>query len=185
MSRIVTSGPASRPTLIDYLLLLAGAGLSLALIKLSPFSVEPSDAVTQRALRAAIPLLPRLLRLPEGVILLLPLFFATQFVLGRRDSLTAAEWLWLLSWCGTAILTVLAGCDHFNLLPELLQTNVLLIRLIWYVGFELAMALLACVLIVAGFFRPARPWTHQLALALALWPVAPLAGILALSKLFV
>jgi hypothetical protein len=75
-------------------------------------------------------------------------------------------------------------CNHFDLLPDFIRRDLLLIRFIWYVGFELAMAALALVLAFVGFLRPARPWTHQLGLALALWPVAPLAGILTLTKLF-
>jgi hypothetical protein len=184
MSRSATSGPVSRPTVLDYLLLLAGAGLSMYLIDLGPLKVDASDAVTDAALRAAVEFLPRLLRLPEGIILLLPFFYLLQLPLGRRDSLTTGEWLWLLSWFGTGVLTALVACDHFDLLPEFVRKNLLLIRFIWYVGFELAMAALAFVLVLVGFLRPARPWTHQLGLALALWPVAPLAGILTLTKLF-
>jgi hypothetical protein len=185
MSSISVPGQRSRPTVVDYLVLLAGAGLSIGLIKISPFNVEAANSISDTTVRGAVAFLPRLLRLPEGIILLLPLFLLIQFVRGRREALTMAEWLWLVSWCGTAALTALAAFDHFNLLPEFLRTHLLLIRFVWYVGFDLAIALLASALIVVGFFRPPRPWTHQLALALALWPVAPLAGILTLTKLFV
>jgi hypothetical protein len=169
---------------IDYLLLLAGAGLSLYLIDLGPLSVEASGNITDPALKAGIEFLPRLLRLPEGVILLLPFFYLLQMILGRRDSLTAGEWLWLLSWVGTVLLTVLAVFRHLNVLPEFIREKLLLIQFVWYVGFELAMAAVALLLILAGFFRPARPWTHQLGLALALWPVPAIAGILTLTKMF-
>src|SRR5258707_10667494 len=111
MSRTFTPAPAARPTVADYLVLLAGAGLSLALIKLCPLTVEAADSISERAVRAAIPLLPRILRLPEGVVLLLPLFFLIQFVRRRQEGLTAGEWLWLVLWCGTALLTGLACCD--------------------------------------------------------------------------
>ncbi len=189
MSRPPTPDPRHpillRPTVVDYLLFLAGAGLSLYLIELSPFTVEAIDTVNAPVLRTAVSFLPRLLRLPEGVILLLPLFLLFQLPRGRREGLTAVEWLWLLSWFGTVLLTLLAACDHFNLLPEFVQTKLLLVRFVWYVGFELAIAGVAGLLLVVGFFRPARPWTHQLGLALALWPVAPLAGILTLTKLFI
>jgi hypothetical protein len=75
-------------------------------------------------------------------------------------------------------------CRHFNVLPEFIGGNLLLIQFIWYVGFDLAMAAVALLLVLVGFVRPARPWTHQLGLALALWPVGPVAGILTLTKLF-
>jgi hypothetical protein len=184
MSSTLIPGPAARPTVVDYLVLLAGAGLSFGLIKLSPFTVDATDNINQSILRYAVPYLPCLLRLPEGIVLLLPVFLLIQLVRGRRESLTAAEWLWLVLWFGTALLTVLGGCERFNLLPEFVRTHLLLVRFVWYVGFDLAVALLAAVLIVVGLFRPTAPWTHQLALALAVWPVAPLAGILTLSKLF-
>ena len=183
MSSTLLPGPVARPTVADYLVLLAGAGLSLGLIKLSPFTADAADSISQPILRHAVPYLTSLLRLPEGVVLLLPVFFLIQLVRGRRESLTAAEWLWLVLWFGTAGLTVLGGCERFHLLPELVRTHLLLVRLVWYVGFGLAAALLAVVLIVVGFFRPPAPWTNQLALALAVWPVAPVAGILMLSKL--
>ena len=76
MSRTTPSAALTRPTLVDYLLLLAGVGLSLYLMDLSPFGVDATDNISDPGLRAAIPFLPRLLRLPEGVILLLPLFVA-------------------------------------------------------------------------------------------------------------
>jgi hypothetical protein len=184
MSRTTFPAAVLRPTLVDYLLLLAGAGLSLFLMDLSPFTVEANDNIGNPGLRAAIPFLPRLLRLPEGVILLLPLFVAPQFWFGRREGLTAAEWLWLFSWFGTALLTVIGAADSLSLLPVIVRANLLWIRFVWYLGFDLAMACVAIALIVIGFFRPGRPWTHQLGLALALWPVPPLAGIMTLTKLF-
>ncbi len=187
MSRAISAAPVrplSRPTLVDYLLLLVGAGLSLYLIDLNPLQLDPSDAVTNPTLRAGVAFLPRLLRLPEGIILVLPFFLVAQWPLGRREGLTTGEWLWLLSWCGTAFLTGLTVAVHFGLLPEIVRANLLLIQFIWYIGFELAMAGLALVLAIIGLFRSPRPWTHQLGLALALWPVAPLAGILTLTKLF-
>jgi hypothetical protein len=184
MSRTTLSAAVMRPTVSDYLLLLAGAGLSLYLMDLSPFAVEANDNIGNPSLRVAITFLPRLLRLPEGIILLLPLFVGPQFLLGRREGLTAAEWLWLFSWCGTALLTAFGAADFLSLLPALVRANLLWTRFVWYVGFDLAMAGVAVALLVIGLFRPARPWTHQLGLALAFWPVPPLAGIMTLTKLF-
>jgi hypothetical protein len=184
MSRSSFSAAVMRATLVDYLLLLAGAGLSLYLMDLSPFAVEANENIGNPDLRAAIPFLPRLLRLPEGIILLLPLFVGPQFLFGRREGLTAAEWLWLFSWCGTALLTMVGAADFLGLLPVIVHANLLWARFVWYVGFDLAMACVAIALIIVGFFRPGRPWTHQLGLALALWPVPPLAGIMTLTKLF-
>jgi len=184
MARSTTPVSVSRPTVLDYFFLLAGVGLSLFLMEFHPLKVEASDLITNDALRGAIAYLPQLLRLPEGVILVFPVFFIAQFALGRCQGLTAGEWLWLLSWFGTAMLTALAVCNHYQFLPDFVQTNLLLIRFTWYIGFGLAMAGVALFLFIVGFFGAVRPWTHQLALALALWTVAPLAGILTLTKMF-
>jgi hypothetical protein len=56
-------------------------------------------------------------------------------------------------------------------------------RKLWYLIFVPSMAGLAVVLGLAGLLRrgPA-PWTHTFGVALILWPVAPLAGILAFGK---
>ena len=39
--------------------------------------------------------LPTVMRLPEGVLLLGPVFFLLQVILGRRQGPTGAEWLWV------------------------------------------------------------------------------------------
>ena len=56
-------------------------------------------------------------------------------------------------------------------------------RWVWYFGFGVALAMPALGFALFGLIRRRpMPWTHGLGLALALWPVLPLLGILLLSK---
>ena len=174
----------SRPTLLDYLLLLLGCGVSLYLVRLGPLWVEPGEHVTNPILYEVVAsYLPTAMRLPEGVLLLGPVFFVLQVVLGRRQGPTGAEWLWVLAWLGTALLTGLSAWERWGTLPEFAQPYTAKPRLLWYVLLVPSMAALAGVLALGGLLRrvPA-PWTHTCGLALVLWPVAPLAGILLLGK---
>jgi hypothetical protein len=77
MSQKPSSSPTpTRPYLLDYWFLLAGFGLSLYLLDLNPLTVEPLDAISNQVLRAWIEFLPRLMRLPEGVVLFFRSFFS-------------------------------------------------------------------------------------------------------------
>lgn len=173
----------TRPYLFDYWFLLAGFGLSLYLMDLNPMTVEPLDALSNPVWRAWVMFLPRLMRLPEGVVLFFPIFFLPQFVLGRRQEITSGEWLWILTWLGTAALTCLAVFRHVVGFPEWLDPYTYTVRWIWHLGFGMAMALLALLLIGYGLIRRRpMPWTHGLGLVLVLWPILPLIGILALTK---
>jgi hypothetical protein len=167
--------PPSRPCLLDVFLLLAGCSLSLYLIQLSPLVVEVSEPVASTQLRDFILFLPAVMRLPEGIILLWPLFFGTQRALGRAQGLTGGEWLWVISWVGVAVLASLDVWHSLGGMPEFLQTRP---RQLWYLIFVPAMAALALLLTLGGLLsrRPA-PWTHLFSLALIIWPVVPLVGI--------
>jgi hypothetical protein len=164
-------------------LLLGGCGLSLYLMEIKPLRAGPAEGVDSALARYVVEFLPRPLRLTEGIILLWPLFFTTQFLRRRREPLTAAEWLWVVSWLGVALLTGLASWENSGTLPEFLQSHSDVPFKLWYIIFVPSMAALAVVLGVAGLLRrgPA-PWTHSFAVALIVWPVAPLAGILTLGR---
>jgi hypothetical protein len=173
----------TRPYLLDYVFLLSGCGLSLYLMDLHPWTVEAEDYVTPYALRSAIAFLPRLTRLADGVILLFPLFFLPQFVLGRRQEIASGEWLWILAWFGTVALVGVAVVRHLIGLPEWLDPYAQALRWIWYLGFGTAMTFIALILVLYGLFRRApMPWTHGLGLVLVVWPMLPLVGILVLTK---
>jgi len=173
----------TRPYLLDYCLLLCGFALSLYLMDLHPWPVEAADFVPGRALHVAVEFLPRLTRLPEGVILLFPFFFLPQFVLGRRQEIASGEWLWILAWCGTVALACVMVVRVVVGLPDWLDPYAQAVRWIWHLGFGTALALVALLLLLFGLIRRRpMPWTHGLGLVLVLWPILPLVGILALTK---
>jgi hypothetical protein len=178
----LSSVPA-RPALVDYVLLLSGCGLSLYLIELKPLHIHAAEGVETPLARYLVEFLPRPLRLTEGIVLLWPLFFLTQLVRGRREPLTAAEWLWVVSCLGVALLTGLAAWENSGSLPEGLQAHADVPARLWYVVVVPSMAALAVLLGLAGLLRrgPA-PWTHAFAVVLIVWPVGPLAGILTLGR---
>ncbi len=176
-SKPLVSSPPLRPTLVDYLFLLAGASLSLYLVQLGSLTAMAGDGATTST--PALPILPGTMRVSEGIILLWPVFFVTQRLRGRKEGLTAVEWLWVLSWIGIAVLTVLAALEKTDNLSE---KHAAAARRFWYYIFAPVMAGLSLLLGVGGLLRrgPA-PWTHTFGIALMLWPVVPLAGILALG----
>jgi hypothetical protein len=181
MSRSPATPPVPlRPTLVDYVFLLGGVSLSLYLMQLGPLTAECGESATAASRLAAF--LPGPMRLTEGVVLLWPLFLTTQRLRGRREGLTAVEWLWVISWIGIVVLTALAALDGTGGLPDFLHRYAAAPRKLWYYVFAPSMAVLAVVLGLAGVVRRGPPpWTHSFGVALVLWPVAPLAGILALG----
>src|SRR5947209_15815847 len=94
----------SRPTLVDFLLLLAGVSLSAFAAPYSGLRVEPQPDVPPFVPPQLLQALPTFLLLPLGPLLLWPLFYGTQWVLGRRQPLTWGEWLWGISWLGHLLL---------------------------------------------------------------------------------
>src|SRR5262249_11361120 len=127
-----------------------------------------------------------LMRLPEGIILFWPFFFGWQRLQGRAEGLTGGEWLWVLSWLGGALLTGVGGWQALLPLPGALQAHAAKPRLLWYMVFVPAMALLAAVLGLLGPFlgRRPTPWTHPLSLALMIWPAGLVAVVLATGRLW-
>jgi hypothetical protein len=175
-----------RPTMGDFFLLVGGGGLSHFLMRLGALRVEPGPHVEGALLRDLVAALPDLLRLPEGIILLWPLFLLGQRLRGRSQGLSAGEWLWVFAWLGTVVLTGLTAWVQGATVPEALAKYAAWLPALqrgWYVIFVPAMALVALLLtLIDRILRWQQPWTHQLALVLALWPALPLAGILALGK---
>ena len=94
------------------------------------------------------------MRMPEGVILLFPLFFLPQFILGRRQEISPGEWLWILAWFGTVALTGLTLVRHLVGLPEWLDPVFAeRLRWIWHLGFGTALAVIALILVLVGLIR--------------------------------
>ncbi len=175
--------PPPRPTLVDFVLLLAGASLSAYAAHFGGLRVEAQPDAPPAVARFVLPFLPQLLLLPLGILLLWPLFYATQWVQGRKQPLTWGEWLWGISWLGHLLLLGWVTWATLGEPPALLNPPQYRPPVVWVVLVVPALALLALVLALGGLFARGRaPWTHPLALALALWPALPWAGILLWGK---
>ena len=171
-----------RPTILDYLLMLAGYSLSLFLIRLSPWKFEAKEGVAA-PLADLVGNLGDIMRLTEGVVLLWPLFLAIQSLRGRAQGLTAGEWLWVIAWVCVVLMTALAAWGKWGTLPEWLQQHANKPRTIYYMIVAPSMGALAAVFAVGGLVsRGQAPWTNSFSLALVTWPVLPLAGIFTLGK---
>jgi hypothetical protein len=174
--------PVSRPTLVDYLLILAGAALSALAVPYSGLHVEPKPDAPPFVVSYLLPRLPALLLVPLGPVLLWPLFYATQWLLGRKQPLTWGEWLWGISWLGYLLLIGWVAWATLGQPPEFLNPEPYRPPVVWAVLVVPALALLALVLALVGLLGGRAPWTHAFGLALALWPALPLAGILLWGK---
>jgi hypothetical protein len=185
MSHASSYDSLSRPAAFDYFLLLAGVCLSLILIGLHPLPVAAGDSVMDTGLRELIGALAVPMRLTEGIVLLWPFFFLTQRLRGRDEGLTAGEWIWIISWMGVAMLSVLGAWEHFgsSSMPDFLLKYVPTAYKLWYMIAAPSMGALALVLLLMGMVsRTPLPWTHSFALVLAVWPVLPLSAILTVGK---
>src|SRR3954469_15579497 len=111
--------PSSRPSLVDYFLLLLGCSLSLFLVRsLGRITVTPNDGLSE-PLADLTAALGDLMRMPEGIVLLWPVFLLFQKLRGRKQGLTAGEWLWVIAWLGVALLTGLSAWEKWwGPLPE-------------------------------------------------------------------
>jgi hypothetical protein len=190
MSRSPTASayPASRPNVVDYFFLFVGCSLSLYLMFLDPVHVKPKDTVGDNAfLRQVITLLPLPMRLTEGVVLMWPFFLVTQWLTGRSQGLTSAEWLWVVAWIGIAVLTGLAAWDRYagQTIPEFLRPLLTANRPrhLWYLVVVPSMGVLALLFLLLGALsRGQTPWTHPFSVMLMIWPALPLAAILAFGE---
>jgi hypothetical protein len=183
MSRTPPSA-VSRPTFIDYFFILIGCCLSLYVTSLSPIAVKPRDEASDARTQDLIRMLPLPLRLTEGIILMWPIFFVGQWVRGRWEGLTSAEWLWVFAWFGVALLTGLAAWETWGggSIPGFLQPLIagrFRPRYLWYLIFVPALGVLAALFLLGGLMGrgEAYPWTHPFSLTLNIWPVVPLAVI--------
>jgi hypothetical protein len=175
---------ASRPGLFDHVAILAGAALSLYLMRIAPLRAVSTNTLDPR-LDQVFRFLILFVRLPEGIVLLWPVFFALQWF-SRSEGLAMGEWLWLFSWVGVMILAVLAGLTTLpeSYQPESLPLYASKLRVLWYLLVTPALAVLALLVLLVDLFRSyVPPWTHQLALALLLWPAPGAVVILFGGKL--
>jgi hypothetical protein len=169
----------SRPAWLDYLLVLVGCGLSLFLAELSGLRAVRRAALPPALGPALIAVLPALLFLSVGIILLWPVFYATQRIRGRPPGLVAGEWLWGLAWLLAVALTTWVAWKYWGSPPEVLVSESFQRHIV--AGYALAVlslgviALFLTLLDLVG--RWDRPWTHRFGLALMVWPALPLAAL--------
>jgi hypothetical protein len=178
--------PVSRPTVFDFFLILLGCALSSFLMAFDGPTVEPKDTAANlppSVTTYVFPLLPFLLVLPQGVVLLWPLFYSIQRIRSRPQSLTGGEWLWGFAWLGTLLLIGWAAWNKSGTPPDFLKNMTFPPHLVWYVILVPSMAVIAVIIVVIDLVSGwQQPWTHTLSVALALWPVLPLAAVLAWGK---
>lgn len=174
-----------RPTLVDYFLLFAGAGLSAYLMTIAPIFGKPHDNASQFVHEVVQHVLPGAMRVTEGIVLMWPILYGLQRLRGRFETLTAAEWLWVIDWVGVALLTALAVWVHYGpgSLPDFLKDHANKPRLLWYFIFVPSLAGLALVFYLFSMVsRKPLPWTHACSIALMIWPALPVAAVYTLGK---
>jgi hypothetical protein len=181
-----TTAP-SRPNAFDYLVLMLGCSLSLLLLQLPLPSIEaraPADPFVSQKL---LPFLVNVMRLSEGLILVWPILYPAQRLLGRTQPITAVEWLWICAWLGVALIN---GFNYAILwLPkDLLKASLVPLTFwpsfTWYVIAQPTIAVMAVLFALFGLFRrdPA-PWTHVFGTVLLIWPVLPMLLTLVLGQM--
>ena len=174
--RAVAEGTRAR--FLDYFLILVGVALSLFLAQLSGLQAQPGQLINSGLQAAFIRIFPGLLLLPVGVILLWPIFFILQKILGRKQEMTWGEWLWGLAWLVSLAFSIWICWKSLGTVPEFMNTpgfrnNVMT----GYVVYVLTMGGIAALLLLGGLFsRAPAPWTHTCALALLMWPLVPMAA---------
>lgn len=184
MSRASDAATPSRPTAVDFFFLIVGVALSLLLFRIPVLRVDPTGGeLLPEWLRYLLPALPEMMRLPEGVLLLWPVFYVSQLVVGRSQGLTTSEWLWIFAWVAVVAINALAAWNAWGVVPDELKPYARWPGLLWYVVVVPSMSVTALVVSLFGLMtRAAPPWTHSLALVLIIWPVLPLAAVLALTR---
>ncbi len=180
MSRAPVVSPfISRPTGLDYFLVLLGCSLSLFLHAISHPEPVARAQVPAWVAGELLPLLPTLLALPQGIILFWPVFYALQKLRGRRESLGAGEWLLGIAWLGTVLLTAWVLWLHWGGKPGFVDDLTYPPQSLWTIIVVPTLALIALVVGLIGLVgRWKQPWTHTFGLVLLIWPVLPLAGLL-------
>lgn len=185
MSRapVAVPAPVSRPTGLDYLLILAGCSLSFFLHEVSHPDPRPKADTPAWVEENLFPTLPRMLTLPQGIILLWPLFYATQKLRGRPAALSAGEWLLGLAWLGTVLVTGWNLWMHWGTPPGFAADLAYPPESVWTVIVLPVMAGVAVLIALVSLFRRRQaPWTHAFGLVLVIWPVLPLIALLAWAE---
>ena len=178
-----TASVPSRPTLFDFILVVAGFGLSLVLSQTATLEMIATGKAPPAVVNYLVPILPQLLRLTEGVILLWPIFLLTQRLVGRKQGLTFGEWLWVVVWLVVATLNSLAWWQRWYSMPSFLRDQLPQVFLIGYLVVMPSMAAIAVVLLLLGLMtRWQQPWTHNFGLVLIAWSAAPAAVVIAFTK---
>jgi len=174
-----TGSAVSRPTWLDFFLILVGCAASLVLTDWSGFHAHETRQTPELARRLLLGHLPALLFLPLGILLFWPVFYATQRLGGRQPHLTAGEWLWGVAWLGALALTVWIAWQHWGAPPEILRPSTFKVHV--FVGYAVGVLALAGVAVLIGIVnligRWSQPWTHTFSLVLVVWPVLPLAAL--------
>src|SRR5262249_34985518 len=110
--------------------------------------------------------------LPVGPLLFWPLFYLTQWVRGRHESMSSGEWLWGVAWLGALAWT--AGVIWQKWFPPSEMLDPALVKRWLFVGYAigvLALGALAVLLTLIGpLGRWRKPWTHNCCLVLLIWP---------------
>jgi hypothetical protein len=171
---------ASRPTVLDYLLILVGWSFSLVLTDWSGLRATAQEETPAAVSEHLLKHLPDLLFLPVGVILLWPIFYLTQRVVGRPAALAPAEWLWGLAWLGALALTGWVAWQHWGTPPEFLsRANFKEYVLVGYAVAMISLAVIAMLIWLVDLIgRWPQPWTHSLGVVLLVWPVLPLLAVM-------
>jgi hypothetical protein len=169
---------STRPRFLDYFLILLGSGFSLVLAEMS--GLRATEETPGRFLGALMRVFPHLLFLPLGILLCWPMFYTTQKILGRQQTLTIAEWLWGLAWLADLFLTVWILWKGLGTAPGFLGTAGFQQGVfVGYIIFAVSLAVIALIVLVIDIFgRWPQPWTHAFGLALMIWPVVPLLVLL-------
>jgi hypothetical protein len=182
MSRVINPAPLplARPTFLDFLLILLGCSLSRFLYYLAGPTIRPLEHIPFEASPWLPNLVVELVVLPQGIVLLWPLFYALQWLRGRPQSLSAGEWLWGVAWIGTVLYLGLVAWINSGSAPEFLAKATFPPQLIWYFVVGPSMALIALIILMVDLVgRWPQPWTHTFSLALMVWPALPLTAVLA------
>jgi hypothetical protein len=170
-----TVEPPSRPRLFDYLFLFAGVGASAYLTKMTGLTMTLAAGEPSAMLQTLLDILPTLLFLPVGIILGWPIFYATQWLCGRRRGLTMGEWLLGLAWLAALVFTGWCVGKGTEILPFFDDAEFKRHVVHGYNIFMFSMGALALVIwLISMLARRGQPWTHTLGIALMMWPALPL-----------
>lgn len=161
--------PVSRPRVVDYFLMLCGVALSLLLGEWSGLKTRPSADPPDTVVRAIAAIHPYLFFLPLGLLLLWPIFYMTQRIVGRRQPMSAAEWLWGLAWLADLVVIGWILWQAFGTPPDVKRA--MITGYIIFVATAAALALAIGLVDLVG--RWPQPWTHHFCLVLMIWSVLP------------